>query len=64
MAPQELLDSIEQAESERLAELVDTLTEALRRMRDWCLDGDEPSAPDGTGDLLVYVNRLIEGQES
>lgn len=64
MAPQELLDSIEQAESERLAERVDELTEALRLMRDWCLDGDEPSAPDGTGDLLAYVNRLIEGQES
>ena len=38
---------------------VGELADLLRRMRDWCLSGDEPDAPDGTPTLLDAVNRAL-----
>lgn len=36
------------------------MLDLLRRMRDWCLDGDEPDAPDGTPRLLEVVNDVLD----
>ena len=48
-----------QAGTQPIIDRVAKLTEALTLMRDWCFEGDEPDAPDGSGDLLAYVNGLL-----
>lgn len=48
-----------QAGTQPIIDRVAKLTEALTLMRDWCLDGKEPDAPDGSGDFMAYVNALL-----
>lgn len=50
---------IETLEAERAV-----LADLLARMREWCLSGDEPDAPDGTPTLLDVVNSTLPARSS